>query len=99
MRDSLTALKLISSEGTFNFHSCSLSHHWPRRYMSLECDEVFRVGLGIAENNIHGGFVDIICGRVIDCLASTVFGQNPHYVMSFGCAAGQHLALIHVRVA
>ena len=67
--------------------------------MSLECDEVFRVGLGIAENNIHRGFADIICGRVIGCLASTGFGQNPHCVISFGCAAGQHLALIHVRAA
>ena len=63
----------------------------------LECDQVFWIGLGITENDIHGGFVDIVSGRIIQCLTHT-FGQKSHIGFSFGCAASEHLALIDVTV-
>ena len=66
--------------------------------MFLECDQVFWVGLGITENDVHSGVADAVGGRVVQCLTHS-FGQKPHRGFSSGCAASQHLALIDVTVA
>ena len=64
----------------------------------LECDQVFWVGLGITENDVHSGVADAVGGRVVQCLTHS-FGQKPHLGISFDCAASEHLALIDVTVA
>ena len=64
----------------------------------LEADQVFRVRLGVIEDDKHGWLVDVVGSRVVRRMAYTP-RQDAHFVVTVGSTSYKHLALVDIAVA